>query len=94
MRGALARPLLDLVVMPTPDAIRARLLAAFPGARVDVADLTGTQDHFQASVVAKQFEGKSRVEQHKLVYAALGELMDGAIHALALKTTPITPETP
>jgi len=72
--------------MPSPDSIRARLLDAFPGARVDVTDLTGTQDHFQAVVVASAFDGKSRVEQHKLVYAALGELMDGAIHALALTT--------
>ncbi len=72
--------------MPQPEAIRARLLDAFPGARVDVTDLTGTQDHFQAVVVASQFGGKSRVDQHKMVYAALGELMDGAIHALALTT--------
>jgi stress-induced morphogen len=72
--------------MPSPDAIRSRLLAAFPNARVDVTDLTGTQDHFQATVVASAFDGKSRLEQHKLVYAALGELMDGAIHALALTT--------
>jgi stress-induced morphogen len=72
--------------MPSPDVIRSRLLAAFPNASVDVTDLTGTQDHFQAVVVASAFDGKSRIEQHKLVYAALGELMDGAIHALALTT--------
>ena len=72
--------------MPDPEAIRARLLEAFPGARIDVTDLTGTQDHFQAVVVAPQFGGKSRIDQHKMVYAALGELMDGAIHTLALTT--------
>ncbi|HXX66880.1 MAG TPA: BolA family transcriptional regulator [Polyangiaceae bacterium] len=72
--------------MPSSETIRARLLAAFPGARVDVTDLTGTQDHFKAVVVAGEFDGKSRIEQHKMVYAALGELMDGAIHALALTT--------
>jgi stress-induced morphogen len=72
--------------MPSPDAIRSRLLAAFPNARVDVTDLTGTQDHFQATIIASAFDGKSRLDQHKLVYAALGELMDGAIHALALTT--------
>jgi len=72
--------------MPSPEAIRARLLAAFPNADVAVTDLTGTQDHFQAVVVASAFDGKSRVDQHKLVYAALGDLMDGAIHALALTT--------
>lgn len=72
--------------MPSPETIRARLLAAFPQARVDVTDLTGTLDHFQAVVVAAEFDGKSRVEQHKMVYAALGELMGGPIHALALTT--------
>ena len=72
--------------MPSPETIRMRLLAAFPDARVEVTDLTGTHDHFQALVVASAFQGKSRVEQHRLVYAALGELMDKHIHALALTT--------
>lgn len=72
--------------MPSPDSIKARLLAAFPGARVEVTDMTGTEDHFQALVVSAAFEDKSRVDQHKMVYAALGELMAGAIHALALTT--------
>ena len=78
--------------MPHPEAIRTRLLAAFPEAHVEVSDLTGTQDHFQALVVARDFHGKSRVEQHRMVYAALGELMNGAIHALALTTR--VPEAP
>jgi stress-induced morphogen len=72
--------------MPSPDAIKSRLLAAFPDAMVEVTDLTGTSDHFQARVVAPAFEGKSRVEQHKMVYSALAELMVSAIHALALTT--------
>jgi stress-induced morphogen len=72
--------------MPRPEVIKARLLAAFPGARVEVTDLTGTHDHFQALVVTRAFGGKSRIDQHKLVYAALGELMNGDIHALALTT--------
>jgi stress-induced morphogen len=72
--------------MPSVDAIRTRLLAAFPDARVEVTDLTGTHDHFEAVVVAPAFGGRSRVEQHRLVYAALGELMNGEIHALALTT--------
>ncbi|HEY8039173.1 MAG TPA: BolA family transcriptional regulator [Polyangiaceae bacterium] len=72
--------------MPSPELVRARLLAAFPDARVEVTDLTGTQDHFQALVVTAAFDGKSRVEQHKMVYAALGGLMDADIHALALTT--------
>jgi len=72
--------------MPAPDTVKAQLVAAFPGAEVEITDLTGTQDHFQALVVASQFRGKSRVDQHKMVYAALGDWMSGAIHALALTT--------
>jgi len=72
--------------MPSPEVVRSRLLTAFPEAKIEVTDLTGTQDHFQALVVTPAFDGKSRVEQHKMVYAALGELMDGPIHALALTT--------
>jgi len=72
--------------MTSTEVIRTRLLSAFPGASVDVTDLTGTKDHFQAVVVAREFDGKSRIDQHKMVYAALGDLMNGAIHALALTT--------
>ena len=66
------------------------LLAAFPDADVELVDLTGTQDHYQARVVSSAFSGRSSVEQHQLVYRALGEAMKGPIHALALKT--YTPE--
>ena len=72
--------------MPSLDTIKSRLLAAFPDARLELTDLTGTSDHFQAVIVTRAFEGKSRVEQHQMVYAALGELMNGPIHALALTT--------
>lgn len=53
---------------------------------LEVKDLTGTKDHYEAVVVASAFEGKSRVAQHQLVYGALGELMAGPVHALALTT--------
>ena len=72
--------------MPSLAIVRTRLSEAFPGARIEVTDLTGTEDHFEAVVVASQFGGKSRIEQHKMVYAALGELMNGPIHAFALTT--------
>ena len=72
--------------MPSPDALRSLLVAAFPDARVEVTDLTGTKDHFQAVVVTRAFDGKTRIEQHQMVYAALGDLMAGDIHALALTT--------
>jgi stress-induced morphogen len=57
-----------------------------PDATVQVSDYTGGGDHFEATVVSPAFEGKSRVEQHQMVYTALGDLMAGAVHALALKT--------
>lgn len=73
--------------MLSPGDIRQRIAAALPGADVEVKDLTGTGDHFEARVVAEQFAGKSMVEQHQLVYAPLDEwLRSGALHALALKT--------
>ena len=51
-----------------------------------VKDLTGTKDHWEALIVSEAFLGKSPIEQHQMVYAALGELMAGPVHALALKT--------
>jgi stress-induced morphogen len=72
--------------MPSPDALKSLLLAAFPDASVQVEDLTGTQDHFRAKVVTNAFAGKTRIEQHRMVYAALGDLMQGPVHALALTT--------
>jgi len=51
-----------------------------------VRDLTGTKDHWEALIVADAFSGKTLIEQHQMVYAALGELMAGPVHALALKT--------
>jgi stress-induced morphogen len=76
--------------MLEPDTVRTLLLAAFPGADIELVDLTGTRDHYQARIVSAAFSGKSLIEQHQLVYAALGDAMSGPIHALALKT--YTPE--
>lgn len=62
--------------------------AALPGSRVEVADETGASDHLRATVVASQFEGLSRLDQHRLVKAAVRERFDdGAIHALSVKTS-------
>jgi stress-induced morphogen len=60
--------------------------AVFPEAEITVEDTTGTGDHFQAIVIALEFDGKSRIERHQMVYRALGEAMQGPIHALSLKT--------
>ena len=59
---------------------------ALPGATVEMRDLAGDNDHWAAKVTAPQFEGLTRVKQHKLVYEALGERMGGELHALALET--------
>lgn len=68
------------------EKLRDVLLDAFPGAEIGITDLTGTRDHYSVSIVAEQFRGLSRMSQHRLVYAALGELMRGPIHALSLDT--------
>ncbi|HET9953390.1 MAG TPA: BolA family transcriptional regulator [Polyangiaceae bacterium] len=77
--------------MIEPEVVKARLLEAFPGADIDLVDLTGTRDHYQARIVSERFQGKTAIEQHQLVYQALGKEMDGPIHALALRT--YTPES-
>jgi len=73
--------------MVEPNEVEALLRAAFPDATVlELEDLTGTKDHYQATIVSAAFEGLSRVAQHQAVYRALGTLMSGPIHALALNT--------
>jgi stress-induced morphogen len=73
--------------MIDPDVLKQHLRNAFPDAPVlELEDLTGTQDHYRAVIVDPKFRGKSRIEQHKLVYQALGALMNGPVHALALET--------
>lgn len=60
---------------------------ALPDARVEIRDLAGDGDHYAATVVSEAFRGKSRVQQHQLVYAALKGKMGGTLHALALTTS-------
>lgn len=78
--------------MVEPEVIEKRIRESLPDAtEVSVEDLTGTKDHYRAVVVSASFESLGRVQQHQAVYRALGELMDGPIHALALSTH--TPES-
>ncbi len=80
--------------MASAEDIRKRIEAAIPGARAEVEDYTGGGDHFRATVTAAAFEGRSRVEQHRLVYGVFDAEIGGAIHALALKTqTPAKTQT-
>lgn len=61
---------------------------ALPDAEVFITDLAGDGDHYRAQVISEFFRGKSRVQQHQMVYAALGGQMGGVLHALALETSP------
>jgi stress-induced morphogen len=60
--------------------------SGIPDANVEIRDLAGDGDHYAATVIAESFRGKSRVQQHQLVYQALKGQMGGALHALALQT--------
>ena len=66
--------------------IEAAILAALPGAVVELTDLAGDDDHWAVTVTAPQFVGKNRVQQHKLVYGAFGDKMGGELHALQVTT--------
>lgn len=72
-------------------SLTALIRAQIPDADVNVVDRTGTMDHFNVTVRSRAFAGHTLLEQHRLVYAALGEaLKDGRVHAVELKT--IIPE--
>jgi stress-induced morphogen len=68
------------------DEIERLIKERFPDARVEIDDLAGDGDHYAATVVSEAFRGKSRVQQHQMVYDALKGNMGGTLHALALKT--------
>ncbi|MGI9493412.1 MAG: BolA family protein [Geminicoccaceae bacterium] len=70
----------------TADEIKSLILKVMPDADIDIQDLAGDGNHYHATITAPDFEGKSRVQQHQLVYRALGERMGGELHALALTT--------
>ncbi len=73
--------------MPMPAAEIERLIKArFPDAEISIKDLAGDGDHYAAHVVSGAFKGKSRVQQHQMVYEALGGRMGDVLHALQLTT--------
>jgi stress-induced morphogen len=74
------------MAMPANE-IEKLIKTAIPDARVEIRDLAGDGDHYAATVISESFRGKSRVQQHQMVYAALKGSMGGALHALALQTT-------
>lgn len=77
----------DLSRMPMDAGEIQRLIKEkIPDAKVEIQDLAGDGDHYAAHIVSAAFKGKSRVQQHQLVYDALGGRMGGVLHALALTT--------
>jgi stress-induced morphogen len=82
-----SKPLLENIWMPM-DAreIESMIKAAIPDAEVTIRDLAGDGDHYSATVISASFRGKSRVQQHQIVYQSLKGQMGGVLHALALQT--------
>lgn len=76
--------------MFTPEKIKLIVEEKMPGSRVQVKDLTGTQDHYELVVVSKDFQGKNLVERHRMVYGLFGSAVGAEIHALSVKA--FTPE--
>jgi acid stress-induced BolA-like protein IbaG/YrbA len=75
----------------TPALLKARIEALAPGTKAEVVDLTGTMDHYQATVISPAFQGKMMMEQHQMVYGLFkSEIASNEVHALSLKT--FTPE--
>jgi stress-induced morphogen len=72
--------------MPSAEEIKQRIEDSIPGSRAQVEDYTGGGDHFRATVTAPAFAGRTRIEQHRLVYEVFGAEIGGPIHALSLKT--------
>jgi len=75
----------------SPEQLKMKLETLAPNTQVQVIDLTGTEDHYQAVVVSPVFAGKIMIEQHRMVYQVIqADIDSGEVHALTLKT--YTPE--
>ena len=73
--------------MTIPDGFERLIREALPDAQVRIEDLRGDGDHYSATVVSAAFRGKTRVQQHQMVYAALKGRMGNELHAMALQTS-------
>ena len=71
----------------TSDEIEELILKTFPNAKIVIDDLRGDGDHYAAQIIAEEFKGKTRVQQHQMVYNAMGGKMGKELHALALNTS-------
>jgi stress-induced morphogen len=73
--------------MPMPSSEIERLIKrGIPDAKVEITDLAGDNNHYAAIIISAEFAGKSKLQQHQLVYKALGGAMGGELHALQLQT--------
>ncbi len=76
-----------IITMPlTKNEISTMIMSAFPDATLEIKDLAGDNNHYSAKIISKTFNGKSKIEQHKMVYKALKGKMGNQLHALALNT--------
>jgi len=89
-RACLAENAWEIAMAMDASEIERLIKASIPDAAVTIRDLAGDGDHYAATVLAESFRGKSRVQQHQIVYEALKGEMGGKLHALALQTG--TPE--
>ena len=73
--------------MPSPQEVENLILQGIPNAKVAVEDLKGDGAHFDIKVICSDFSGKNMIEQHQMIYAALGDAMKDEIHAVQLSTS-------
>ena len=66
--------------------IESLIKEALPDAKIEIQDLAGDGNHYSATVISSQFKGKSKIQQHKMVYSSLKGKMGNELHALAVKT--------
>ena len=68
------------------EEIKILIKKAMPDAEITIKDLAGDNNHYAATIISKSFNGKSKIEQHKIVYKALGGKMGNELHALSINT--------
>jgi len=77
----------EILMAITASEIQRLVQAAFPGAILHIEDLAGDGDHYAIHVMSERFVSKSRIQQHQMVYQALGERVGKQLHALSIRTS-------
>ena len=77
-------------MQPIEDEIKQRIHDSYPDAEVRLNDLTGTRDHWEATIISSAFDGQTLIKRQKGIYVALGDLMAGPVHAFTMQT--LTPQ--